>query len=899
MGRESAGSVFITIDGDYSPLIAKYAQTETASRAAGQNIAQGLGVGLKAGSQQLAIFNALLAQSQTEEGKAAIASRQLAASLSGVAVAASEAAPEIAAVAVSTEAVGAAASHSVPQIAAASGALRVLEGQMSIRAAERFAVSILGLGPILQMAFPLVGAIALYEMFSRMVTKSGELSEAEKKVQEETKKTDEEWSKLAADFERGEVERAALELGRLSSIKLGAFYEESTAQRDKAALKDLTEQIHTAWAAMKTDRATATLSSNPLVAGAQAFNPADTVNRLMANQDWKLQADKARTLGDQISILTEKVKVYDDVTSKVNADKVKQGAASEAGKLQLAQLANQERAFNAADSLDTKRDQIAEAHAHSQAQVQIDAMHDRQAAAVAEAAEEVRAAKQKEVDITSDLKEKTAERIAIIRSQGAAELLGKTPEEIPAIQATTTGKISEVKQKADKEILDAHAVVLAAEDKLNEAQATHAREMYEYVRKAGTEAWDVIGKSLNELRDKEAAEFQRFAIDVDKIQELQQKAGITTGESQAKATGDIAVLAIQKQKLTVEQQYAAQIVHTKQQEIAEAERLAGLDTKERAAKLSSAQAQLALAQSLADIESKRLISAAPGTTEAVAATEAEISAKAKVLTLQETINKLIAEGDNADIAAQTKIIGLKRNASLGGQIQSAVGKGPGSILDAKNQVIAHTTASAIDGISSALGRAVQGGQRLSQIFTQLGRSILGEVVSMIAKIGLQMVTTALLGKSVGSSIAVAEVMSAAAVGAANAAASTAAIPIVGPALAPGVAAATFAEIMAYAALASYDKGGYIEEDQIAKVHKGEFVLTADQVAGRSGMPSLPDRGGGTSSQMLTASQVSNSSSNAMSIGAIHLHGVQNVEQFARRLPSVLKSRAPVFSPATR
>lgn len=55
-----------------------------------------------------------------------------------------------------------AAGHTVAPMAAASGALRELSGNFehNIRAAERFIGTSLGLGPILQAAFPLVGALA-------------------------------------------------------------------------------------------------------------------------------------------------------------------------------------------------------------------------------------------------------------------------------------------------------------------------------------------------------------------------------------------------------------------------------------------------------------------------------------------------------------------------------------------------------------------------------------------------------------------------------------------------------------------------------------------------------------------------------------------------------------------
>ncbi|HKT25519.1 MAG TPA: hypothetical protein VJR04_13000 [Terriglobales bacterium] len=54
-------------------------------------------------------------------------------------------------------------SHQVPQYAAASGAVRLLEGNLNnmIRPAERFLATTLGLGPALQAAFPIVGAVAM------------------------------------------------------------------------------------------------------------------------------------------------------------------------------------------------------------------------------------------------------------------------------------------------------------------------------------------------------------------------------------------------------------------------------------------------------------------------------------------------------------------------------------------------------------------------------------------------------------------------------------------------------------------------------------------------------------------------------------------------------------------
>src|SRR6185437_10067320 len=71
--------------------------------------------------------------------------------------------------------------HSVSSMQATSGGLRLLEGnfQNNIRASERFIATTLGLGPVIQAAFPLIGGLAFggmlvdngikaYEFFNKM-----------------------------------------------------------------------------------------------------------------------------------------------------------------------------------------------------------------------------------------------------------------------------------------------------------------------------------------------------------------------------------------------------------------------------------------------------------------------------------------------------------------------------------------------------------------------------------------------------------------------------------------------------------------------------------------------------------------------------------------------------------
>lgn len=106
-----------------------------------------------------------------EAASAAKALLEEAAASSAVAAASTSAAAGI-------RSVGTASEASVPKLAAASAALRGLDGSMNLRAAERFLSTFQGLGPVLQAAFPLFGAVAFVEILEQGVDKVGKLYNA-------------------------------------------------------------------------------------------------------------------------------------------------------------------------------------------------------------------------------------------------------------------------------------------------------------------------------------------------------------------------------------------------------------------------------------------------------------------------------------------------------------------------------------------------------------------------------------------------------------------------------------------------------------------------------------------------------------------------------------------------
>ncbi len=92
---------------------------------------------------------------------------------------------------------GDAAAHSVTGVQATSAALRLLEGNITnnLRAGERFLANTLGLGRVLQTAFPIVGGLALLGVVTELVKRVGELYDKFKALQDAP-------SKIAEDFRR-------------------------------------------------------------------------------------------------------------------------------------------------------------------------------------------------------------------------------------------------------------------------------------------------------------------------------------------------------------------------------------------------------------------------------------------------------------------------------------------------------------------------------------------------------------------------------------------------------------------------------------------------------------------------------------------------------------------------
>ena len=228
---ENIGSVSVLIGGDYSPLVTAFGQAQTAAASAGQGVAAAFNSGSASiAGQAEARVQALRVSILGESAAAAEAvatNEALAEAQAQVGATAETAAAGI-------ESQAAAAAHGVSQIQATSGALRVLEGSGGMRAAERFLTMIPGVGAALQLAFPLIGLVAVIEMIGRLAGKFGEASEAEKKFAADMKQLDDEMGRIADHIDHTNVEITKLTEGALRGLKLEQVYDSDKAARDQA-----------------------------------------------------------------------------------------------------------------------------------------------------------------------------------------------------------------------------------------------------------------------------------------------------------------------------------------------------------------------------------------------------------------------------------------------------------------------------------------------------------------------------------------------------------------------------------------------------------------------------------------------------------------------------------------
>lgn len=587
---------------------------------------------------------------------------------------------------------------SVSEIQATSGALRVLEGSGGIRAAERFLTTIPGLGAALQVAFPVIGAIALFDAFGRLLERVDPLAKAEKNLADVTKEVDSEFDKLAAQLEHLNVQQATEQFGKLAGLKVGGFFDESAMKRDEAALRNLqnlatqTQQKINAEGDLKSFFANPLKALNPFEIGQKIGDlgiPDLGIGFLKFGGQQKADIVNLQTYQQQIQELQEKIAVARAGLGANQGDITRTGA-QQGGQLQSARIGNEEQSNSRLTDIARQFADLQIAIDHATAQARINAMHDVEAAVVASAAEEVRVAKEKQEQLTSIAEAARNRSVVNIGQRAGAESAGKTPDEQAQIQVRAQGEIAAARDRFTAETLTLQQAVATAQARLDEATATSSRKAAQAAETSWREAYDAITKAAKETSDLQSRHVDAAIATQGRVSEIGQKGA---GQTQS--------ISIDGQKLAAERAYGLEVIHTAQQQISFARQIAAIEDSARTARITGLAAELQTAESLGG-ESRDVI---------------------KIAELKQQIAQVGAEDANASYAAQTNILDLIKKQSLEYQIQ-------GDLLNAFTKQIPEALGSTLANIIFPSGSHHESaGKQFGDAAKGIGKSLVGQVAT--------------------------------------------------------------------------------------------------------------------------------------------------------------------------
>ena len=674
---ESIGGISVAISGDLGPLQAVAGPATALSAKIGNQVAQGFNTGAQGANQFDAAIQALTSALAEQNAVLSLSIQR-----------------NMAHIAVMRE--GTRAAHEgVSEMQATSGALRVLEGNSALRAAERFLTTIPGLGAALQYAFPVVGLIALFEGMSRLLGKSEELKAAEKELADATNKADEAFANMQGTLDRLNVEHVKAIFGAAAGTGAGATVLEQQTQKLRVQMDDLRDSINEV-----------------------AYAEASSLKNYIPFHSDQASIDKIKALGQQYKELAA---ILQETQGKAAAAREDQGreAQQQAGQLGAKQI-------EAAEQASARQAEISKQQYTAQLDLEHAAETDRIAGLTSEYArtvqtgeEEIRFAKAKADEINGYALATRDRAIQEIAAKAGAELAGKAKPEQALIYAGAQADTSKAKQEytlaVDKGALDSKKAQQAATLALDQLN----RKLAETLNNDLREGWDRVAEAARKAQGASAEAAAKDATEKIRILEIQDKGA---GEQKA--------LQIQAQKIALEAQYGAQVTHSAAQKISQAQALAGFDAQERAAKLQGLQDQLRDAQAL----------------------DSTVRDKEKEGELEVQISNLKQQNANADAQASATLDQmnqkLTQQLSLQQQIDSAT-NAASSTLQSNNQQLGQQLGDAVgnlpkevgDDIGNSIANALLGHHPGESIGQAMAKALVDSLKATAAKLLSQLIST--------------------------------------------------------------------------------------------------------------------------------------------------------------
>lgn len=763
MAGDSIGSVSVDIRGDYSRLQADFAGAQAAATKAGAGIASGVNAGLSLvtkGTQQLSLNLAHTTEDLFATAKAGqqlgfqfaavnqgattfgATQRVLAKSIAEVwaglnaektalgqtTAAAAGAVPAINAVTGALERQAVAASHGVSQIQATSGAIRVLEGSQAIRAAERFLATTVGLGPAFQKMFGLIGAVAFLEIIGRVVGKIREMAAGFNESDEKIR------AGFADLISSGQAANDQLQLSNDKLRQEIALLEGTPGNGLQVALDQLIISADELAESLAKDQKAviALISANQMGLPGQMVmgtRQQDTekelirfqkeIDKITSEGTGKVRSAATPTSIGGVNVLSPDLSKQIAVGARTEMNtKLTQAYSVELEKLNhLLKLATAPGAIDAA-AVEMLRGAIATA----QTQMENIGKRGEQTTLQLRKSQLDKTAKPDKDTEAEDLKKAFAQQLDDLKSDHRLSI----QEEIDfwqskaAFTAQGGAKLAELTHQIQNTIAK---LQLDSGDEAERAASKTAAAWFESFSAILTSAKDTY-KQISDAAEKS----------------IQTTAKVS--EIQAAGKGRTDAAAIDNQKLQAQLAYAQQLSHSRAQEIAFAQSQAGFDTAARNAKIAGLNAELAIAQKIADDDQRNVeVSRIQAqVAEQVAKGQNDtLAALIKQTELEEKLNDAYqARRTIAQAVADWNQIGLSR---LKLQFAQAAVQVPGAIGGAVASGIFDSGKKGMD-IGAQIGAAMKniGKQLLGEVIADMLKKLLAE---MILHTGLQAALNAL------------------------------------------------------------------------------------------------------------------------------------------------------------
>lgn len=650
-GGNILGSIQIVITGDSTQLAAALASAQAMAQKAGTAISSSLGSGLNQSSASTANLSSeinRLITAMAEQNAQLSLSIQRNVSLAGAA-----------------RATGSAMAHSVSEIQAAGAAIRVGFGDQSIRAVERLLTMIPGIGSALQAIFPIIGALALVEMFGKVAEKLHLFGMTSKEVAEEVVQMSKTFAGAENSLAHLHAELISIQSGKLAGLKFDSLYGDFEAKRDQQNIDSTNEKIGQAAAKL----------SNWMANGRSFFGDIGAKIAAAASGAQDLADKLLQQRAEQKLILEQQQE-----RNRILDEEKRKTGASDAGSIASARIANEEKATARLNELHRLQTDIWIASEKSAALSVIDAVEDVHERAVEIAKLDVQLAIERAAKIGAANYAATESQIDQIKRRASAEAAGKSPVEATRIGIAATGEIAEKRSERDQKELELHKAVLDASGKVDEALAVQQRAITEEIIKDGQKRVAAINREVEAI----VSANERYVAMLTRVQEIQQKSAGVKNEA-----GIIA------NKLALERAYGLEVVHTGAQQLEHMRQIDALEEKARLAKIAGLTAAANTAKIAGDL-----------------ARSANLTAEAEALT---------AENANKVYDAKTKELEAQQKLTLQYKLQHAFANAAGAVPGA----IGGAIASGVFG--GHKGQSV--GQEITTALKGIGQQLFGNVLT--------------------------------------------------------------------------------------------------------------------------------------------------------------------------